>query len=471
MRRLFIFVSLFLCAINCNADDNLYSYEDNGHYQYKITDATNKYVSLMSYSNDNEGISLTIPSKVTNEDGESYTVNELSLINSSASRSLIPEDCKINDIFIPSSIIRIYRVINNCKTLKYIIIENGDKIFFKNDHPFNFTETIFPIDYFIIFNNSEKEFKNSSLVGTVHKDEICQNKIIITYKDGTSETVNMYLHYVKNELYTIDNTTFNYLISALQRRGTDLSTISEINLKEKSPIFIFNFASNPANVLSFGAKVITTDQTYVSSTIFDKVNFSAPTTEYTGEITYSRQNTKDWNSVCLPFDIQESDFGEGNKIYTLTSVTDNTISLSRIADGEVVPAGTPCFIHSTDDEWSLTLEKTISSDVTAKTIVTDGMKLIGSFTKETIGIGKYKLNSAGSYFGTTTSDAATVVPFRCYIETTGQNAPSRLNVNLDEEASITLIPDDAAAQKVKLYDLMGRPRKEGTPGLFIKSTR
>lgn len=471
MRRLFIFVSLFLCAINCNADDNLYSYEDNGHYQYKITDATNKYASLVTYSNDNEGISLTFPSEVTNDDGESYTVNELYYINTSTSSSLIPNDCEVNDIFIPSSIKRIYRVVYGCPTLKYIIIENGDIITFMISYPFYFTETKLPLDYIIIFNNSTKEIKKKFLVGSSHASEIEKNKIIITYKDGTSETVNMYLHYVKNELYTIDNTTFNYLISALQRRGTDLSTISEINLKEKSSNFIFNFASNPANVLSFGAKVITDDQTYASTTIFDKVNFSAPTTEYTGEITYSRQNTNDWNSVCLPFDIQESDFGEGNKIYTLTSVTDNTISLSRIADGEVVPAGTPCFIHSTDDAWSLTLEKTISNDVTAKTIVTDGMKLIGSFTKETIGIGKYKLNSAGSYFGTTTSDAATVVPFRCYIETTGQNAPSRLNVNLDEEASITLIPDDAAPQKVKLYDLMGRPRKEGTPGLFIKSTR
>ena len=75
-------------------------------------------------------------------------------------------------------------------------------------------------------------------------------------------------------------------------------------------------------------------------------------------------------------------------------------------------------------------------------------------------------------FGITNKDDATVTPFRCYINPpSSSNAPAFINVNFDEGASITLVPNDAEPQKVKLYDLLGRPRKEASPGIFIKSTR
>ena len=104
--------------------------------------------------------------------------------------------------------------------------------------------------------------------------------------------------------------------------------------------------------------------------------------------------------------------------------------------------------------------------------VAENWQVVGSFTNETIGKGKYKLNSSGTEFGITNNEAATVTAFRCYLNYTGpQGAPNRLSVNIDEEASITLVPNDAEPQKVKLYDLMGRPRKEGSQGIFIKSKR
>ena len=238
----------------------------------------------------------------------------------------------------------------------------------------------------------------------------------------------------------------------------------------------FNLNPNIANELAFGAKVVFSSKTYTSTNILDKVNFTPPSTNTTTYITYNRTNTHDWNSVCLPFDIKESDFGTSCKIYTISAATDDQISLTRVETTEtVVEAGTPCFIFSSADNWNLELSNvTISSNVAPKTInVGEDYQVIGSFTNETIGAGNYKLNSEGTEFGITESDAAKVTAFRCYIAPTSTrtNAPAHLGVNIDEEASITLVPNDAKPLKVKLYDLMGRPRKEGTHGIFIKSTR
>ena len=72
--------------------------------------------------------------------------------------------------------------------------------------------------------------------------------------------------------------------------------------------FPFSFESNPANILSLGAKIILKNNNTLISTnpvIPDKADFTPPATDITGDITYNRFNTQNWNSVCLPFDIKE----------------------------------------------------------------------------------------------------------------------------------------------------------------------
>lgn len=469
MKQLLLsFASLFL-AMSANAT-NYYTY---GYYTYSIC---NKEISLYKYSDDGKETFLDIPSKI----GE-YTVTELNNPSESGyTTALIQSECKISDIYIPSSIKRIFSIANNLSTLKSVIFENGDSISLKSNTiiPYYFKNKHF--DYILILNdNSDNKFTIQNLIGTEKLNSKIYKKspITIKYNNKSTEKVSLFLYYNEDTNKTFGDTQFNYLISALKKRGTDLGTISEIDLSGISANYTQTFESNPANELSFGASVITNTSTSSSytytnnSAISDKASFTAPSSDVTTTISYSRENTKDWNSVCLPFDIQESDFGEGNYIYTIESATSETINLSRIAEGGTITAGTPCFIYSESDSWNLNLEKTIRAEVTAQTTNLNGIKLIGSFTRKTIGTNKYKLVSDGSSFGPTISETATIAPFRCYIEMTGSNAPSRLNVNIDEGTSITIIPDDAAPQKVKLYDLMGRHRKEGTRGLFIKSTR
>ena len=282
-------------------------------------------------------------------------------------------------------------------------------------------------------------------------------------------------------------TRFKYLLSALQKKGADISAITKIDLSgmPDEPLNIgvkFTFDSenyDPSSELSNGAEVITDTMTYTASgikEIADLTDFSAPQFTTCTNISYTRQNAMDWNSVCLPFDIKESDFGtDACKIYTVASATTETIDLKRVESEEtVIPAGTPCFIKSTVETWNLSLsDVSLSSDVTPQTIAIDeNWSVVGSFTTQIIGSGKYKLASNGSEFGITSGSSAKVFPFRCYIAPNGSNhAPTRMYVNLDDEASIMLVPDDEVPQRVKLFDLMGRPRKEGTQGIFIQSTR
>jgi len=354
-----------------------------------------------------------------------------------------------------------------------LTIENGDNITY-NQSVFNFDSNSSNFRYLIIFHNNDTYL--TSMNGGKYPFYDC--KLELKYFDNsiTNETIRMYfLSKVFND------TKFENFISALNKRGTDIGSISEVKISNNTynglNVMDFNLSQTAANKLAFGAKLFVSSSTKytVSTNIPDKAKFTAPSSDTTADITYSRDNTLNWNSVCLPFDIKESIFGNDVcKIYTVSSATATEINLTRVEDEEtVIPAGTPCFINSSAEEWNLSLSNvTISSNVTPKTIdVDNNWQVIGSFTTQTIGAGKYKLNGDGDAFGITTSDAATVMPFRCYIATTSSNTPARLNVNIDEEASITLIPNDVAPQRVKLYDLMGRPQKEGAKGLFIKSTR
>lgn len=466
MKRFLTIIFLLFMAMSLKA------FEDDSH-NFSIS-INNSSISINKYLGNSS--SFDIPRELFYNNVK-YPVTEL---KGSSSSSVIPENCEITDIFIPSTITSIYRVIQNNLYLKRVIIENGDKL--TACKQCIFYDALCYVDYIIVFNNSKNNYYSSDwAAGNV---SFVGAEINLKYfdKNYNDETIKMYFRYTTGVLFNEEK--FDYLISAIRNRGTDINAISDITIKtykssSETYKYNFNFTSNPANKLAYGAKVFigSSSTPYVSTNpvIPDKADFTPPVTDITGDITYNRSYTQNWNSVCLPFDIKESDFDGSSKIYTVTAVTNERINLTRVdSENPVVAAGTPCFIYSTAENWTLNLsDVTISKDVAPIPFpVGENWEVIGSFTNKTIGAGKYKLNSDGDEFGITNSEEATVTAFRCYINYTGQNgAPNRLSVNIEEEASITLVPNDAEPQKVKLYDLMGRPRKEGSKGFFIKSTR
>ena len=483
MKHLFLIFILFFLVFEFKAatikfEDERFSYETTSITKAKIT----KYKGSEK--------SVVFPTFVINADKE-YEITEIS------GEPVIPSSNNtVEEIFIPSGISTIQLISKGLTSLKTVVIEDGTKL--------TTVQNAFSFGLYPYYNHNLDNIIVLSACTIDSKDFLSTNSglllktgVIKVFYQGNEdgETIQMYLF--SNLGVQTDRlfgaTRFKYLLSALQKRGTDISKISKIDLSDvPNPeitngvkvLFTFDKDSyNPSSEPSLSRDAvirISNTESYVNgtkiTTILDKVNFTAPETDITLNISYSRENTEEWNSVCLPFDIKESDFGGTSKIYTVTSATNSQLNLTRVETPETtVAAGTPCFIYSSENKWELNLSNVIISyNVAPKTLDVDGnWEVIGSFTNETIGTGKYKLNSNGTEFGITNSGNATVSAFRCYIAPTDTrtNAPAQLSVNIDEEASITLVPNDAEPQKVKLYDLMGRPRKEGTQGIFIKSTR
>jgi len=475
MKRVILLFFTILVASMCKAEDFTYTISGNS-------------ATITKYNGSEK--SVVFPKEIT-EGSNTYPAT--SIVGTRNTPVIPKSDVNVEELFIPAGITTIDYVTNDLSSLKTVVIEDGTKLAINNIAFYisqNFA-SLQSLDNIIVLSTCEATPKQ--LISSNYMNSLLKVGEIKVYYQGNidGETVQMYLFNLGDGAdKPFGATRFKYLLSAIQKRGTDISKITKIDLRKvpNNPkvYFAFDDNYNPSSELSSGAEVIISEtESYTATnretTIIDKENYIAPQYNILTNICYSRTNTYNWNSVCLPFDIKESYFVDSNnpngycKIYTVTAATNNQISLTRVETPESkVKAGTPCFIYSSKNDWDLNLSNvTISYNVAPETLVVDeNWQVVGSFTNETIGTGKYKLNSSGTEFGITNNEAATVTAFRCYLKYIGsQGAPNRLSVNIDEEASITLVPNDAEPQKVKLYDLMGRPRKEGSQGIFIKSKR
>lgn len=472
MNRILLFSVLMLFAFTCNANDFTYT-----------TSASSAKITKYNGSDK----SVIFPTTLT--DGvNSYPVTSIE----GSLGSPVISSTTVEDIYIPAGITKIQFVTEELTSLKTVVIEDGVNMTSVN-HAFNVKHNFYNLNFDNIIVLSKCNSSSSQLISNTNDILLFKAGEIKVYYQGDQEGRIVQIYLFDKGYYTqrpFGSKRFNYLLSALQKSGKDISTITKIDLSNllanntKKHAIKFTFIEenyNPSSELSYGAKVIISDtETYtVSETrttdIPDKADFIAPQYSIITDINYIRDNTLNWNSVCLPFDIKESDFGGSSKIYEVTEATNEQIYLSRVDTEEtVVKAGTPCFIYSTADTWNLSLSNVkICNTVAPQTKdVGDYWQVIGSFTNVPIGADNYKLSGDGTVFGRTSS-VASISPFRCYIAPVegSSNAPARLNVNINDETFISLVPNDATPQRVKLYDLMGRPRKEGAKGIFIKSTR
>lgn len=446
MKRIVLFL-LLLSTLACKA----VGVEYNG-FKYILNQARTQ-ATIRSY-NGPDG-SIIIPSYI----GDAKVTSVESLILNGCTN-------KYTDIFVPNTVTKLLQLSNNHLPLKSVVIDTdedilnggGPVISFGYAHDVEFDNIImFGTDKSIsdpIHQNLEYWVSYKTYVQYINKVEIQ------TIGQSTSLYAHIYLYDTKNQ-FIFDEETFQYLLNGLKMRGTPLKDITSIDLSSIKTTISFSEGFNPSSRLPIGATVkVSADLTYTNEgTIPDLVDFSAPSSDKSNvTISYSRTNTQNWNSVCLPFDIEESYFPNGTKIYTYDSSSETSITLRRTTDK--VEAGHPCFIYSDADSWNLNIPNaSISNGVKAQTESIGDWQLVGSFERRTIGQGKYKLTADGTEMNSTTADDATVAPFRCYVEATSAsgNAPARLSVGVDEELPITVILNDEPEKKVMLYDLMGRP--------------
>lgn len=207
--------------------------------------------------------------------------------------------------------------------------------------------------------------------------------------------------------------------------------------------------------------------------IADKADFYAPADFTAATLTYSRQNTAGYNSVCLPFATEPADFGAGaviEQFSTLTTGTDGADALQFVATSGENPAGQPCLVYCSDDvtEWQITKQNVQVVANPLNTSASEGA-LTGSFTNGTIGAGQYKLNASGTAFGLTTT-AGRVTAFRCYYRPSAAASQRALQV-IHADGTVTAAPSaatGASSAPLTIHDLSGRRiGTPATPGLYI----
>ena len=209
------------------------------------------------------------------------------------------------------------------------------------------------------------------------------------------------------------------------------------------------------------------DYTCDNFTLTDKVNYKPSVEEFTAtKVVYNRDNTGGMNSVCLPFDVQVSDF-DGCDVYVFNKVKTSSVSFTQQTSGTIA-AGTPMLVQDNKvgnaAVWEFTLSTSASKN---EPIAAEGDGAEGAFVGRTLGESAnfYKLNSAGTAFGKAKS-SHTITPFRFYIKTSNAASASRLDLELsDEEGNVTYIGGITREGEVSdLHDLQGRRVENAVKG-------
>ena len=172
-------------------------------------------------------------------------------------------------------------------------------------------------------------------------------------------------------------------------------------------------------------------------------------------VSYSRTNVAGFNSVCLPFALTE--LPAGATMYKVNAISGDYVVLETATEAA---AGEPVLVSFPADYegvWTVELGK---AQIAAEPVGTGALK--GAFATAAIGEGKYKLNADGTAFGRTTA-AATIKPFRAYVET--ESAAAELKI-WNDETGVQQV-EETAAQLNGAYSLSGQALQQLQKGVSI----
>ncbi len=148
-------------------------------------------------------------------------------------------------------------------------------------------------------------------------------------------------------------------------------------------------------------------------------------------ITYERVFHHGWNSVCLPFELSVellNSFGAGFRIAVVERIeTEGKDKKLCIRETVKVRAGAACLVHASEE---ITCSFKLNNVTLAQT-PDDSSLMKGTYTRDTIGTGMYKLTADGTSFGITKDANAISAPFRAYIHLNDEIATKSLNQNIE----------------------------------------
>ena len=188
-------------------------------------------------------------------------------------------------------------------------------------------------------------------------------------------------------------------------------------------------------------------------------------------VSFKRTYNAGWNSLCLPFNTNVSQISANATLYTLSSLSGEDITFTKVEGGAIV-AGVPYMLWNSGEE----LSPTIDADLTTVAIVSSteevsGLKMFGNYTPEMDMKGKFgvvKYN--GEWKIMKGGEGATLKPFSAYFEYSGAGASSRgLSIVIgDGTTSIEKI-ENIEEEKGDIYNLMGVKTTSVRKGIYIKN--
>lgn len=198
---------------------------------------------------------------------------------------------------------------------------------------------------------------------------------------------------------------------------TDLTEATLPQLEDNDLAYVSG--TNAVEALTSRTNYVNADvRTATHIVLTDLKDFYAPAAFTAQSLTYTRRLYEGYNSVCLPFDFEAADFGEGAAVECLSGTTDQngTTWLNFTSAIGTQAAGTPCLVKCAADADAHVIWKNDVQVASTPLSLAAGslVTMEGSFLNQPIGAGKYKLNDSGTKFGITT-DKGMVGAFRSYI--------------------------------------------------------
>lgn len=271
--------------------------------------------------------------------------------------------------------------------------------------------------------------------------------------------------------------------SATLYDATGLTNVSAVALNPTNPNAFF-VVSDAAKLSNTKNVLVKSGDNYSSSNIelVDDKPFNAPFDILSTASSYTRNfdAAEAWGSAVLPFAMNVDDENNKNeaKFYMFKSATATTASFEEVKTG-IIPANSPFIYQATGNSVKFVgtnISKTVSGyDLV---LIGDGWYMAQSMESKVIDdvttddfFKDYDVYGISGADFVRATKKLTLKPFRAFYlkEKTGGEAPARLTIEIEEEATaITEVASEANGDGV-VYNLAGQPVGDDYKGVVIKN--
>lgn len=179
------------------------------------------------------------------------------------------------------------------------------------------------------------------------------------------------------------------------------------------------------------------------------------------DVTYSRSLVKGFNSIVLPFAVDniESAFGTGAKAYGLSSVSTNGTGYTlNFTEAKTMAANTPYLLELNEAKTSTTFSSVTMEPTVTATKMVDNVSFIGTYVQTTANAGDYLVNAKSQTLAKA-NGSNTIKAYRAKITLPENAGAAKARFTIDGET--TAIEGINAADFIspsnnQLFDLNGR---------------